>query len=101
MTIMPLRGRTRVSFATALPLLFAIACDGGSESSAPASSSEPNDPESEPSSGGGCNGAKDKGTGQQGETTVPYVHFDVNHVLSTGQSNSVAIGAKEVLSSSQ
>lgn len=101
MSIMPLRGRTRVSFATVLPFLFAIACDGGSESSqSSGSSSDPSDPEGEASSGGGCNGTKDKG-GAQGEQAVPYVHFDVNHVLSTGQSNAVAIGAKEVLSSSQ
>jgi hypothetical protein len=32
---------------------------------------------------------------------VPYRHFDVNHVLATGQSNAVAIQAYPVLSSAQ
>src|SRR5207253_2285800 len=32
---------------------------------------------------------------------VPYVPFDVNHVLSTGQSNAVANGGTPVLSTSQ
>jgi hypothetical protein len=32
---------------------------------------------------------------------VPYQHFDVNHVLSTGQSNAVAIDGKPVLSATQ
>lgn len=32
---------------------------------------------------------------------VPYQHFDVNHVLSTGQSNSVANDGKPVLSTTQ
>jgi hypothetical protein len=32
---------------------------------------------------------------------VPYVHFDVNHVLSTGQSNSVANDAIPILSTTQ
>jgi hypothetical protein len=32
---------------------------------------------------------------------VPYQHFDVNHVLSTGQSNAVAIEAFPVLSTTQ
>ncbi len=32
---------------------------------------------------------------------VPYQHFDVNHILSTGQSNSVANGGKPVLDLTQ
>ncbi|HVH40974.1 MAG TPA: hypothetical protein VM925_01485, partial [Labilithrix sp.] len=32
---------------------------------------------------------------------IPYVHFDVNHVLSTGQSNSVANDAVPVLTTTQ
>jgi hypothetical protein len=32
---------------------------------------------------------------------VPYVHFDVNHVLSTGQSNSVANDAVQILTDTQ
>ena len=34
-------------------------------------------------------------------TPVPYRHFDVNHVLSTGQSNSVANGGNVVLDTTQ
>jgi len=56
--------------------------------------------------GGGSGGSGGPGTpgaagSDGGITPAPYVHFDVNHVLSTGQSNSVANDAKPVLSTSQ
>lgn len=102
---MSLHGRTRVSFATVFPLLFAIACDGGATTTTSSSSPDgTEDPATAPGSGGGnAGGANDAGGGSEpGEPApLPYVHFDVNHVLSTGQSNAVAIGAKEVLSSAQ
>lgn len=45
------------------------------------------------------------GTGDGGEPTpetpIPYVHFDVNHVLSTGQSNSVAHEGRPPISLAQ
>ena len=39
--------------------------------------------------------------GDAGPPPVPYQHFDVNHVLSTGQSNAVANDGKPVLSTTQ
>lgn len=39
--------------------------------------------------------------GADADVPVPYVHFDINHVLSTGQSNSVANDATTVLSKTQ
>lgn len=44
---------------------------------------------------GGDGGAVDA------DAPVPYVHFDVNHVLSTGQSNSTANDATTILSKTQ
>ncbi len=55
---------------------------------------------------GGASGA-DGGAGEggaggdAGEVLAPYVHFDINHVLSTGQSNAVANDGKPVVSTSQ
>jgi hypothetical protein len=48
--------------------------------------------------------AAGQGNGDDGEPApvpVPFVPFDINHVISTGQSNSVAHGAKPPLTTSQ
>lgn len=52
--------------------------------------------------------ANDEGNGNGGDAggadadaPVPYVHFDINHVLSTGQSNAVANDATTILSKTQ
>ena len=47
--------------------------------------------------GGGGGG----GGTEPAETPIPYVAFDVNHVVSTGQSNSVSHGGIPVLTTSQ
>jgi hypothetical protein len=49
-----------------------------------------------PGDGGGTPDRDDAGV-----SPAPYVHFDVNHVLSTGQSNAVANDGKPVLSKVQ
>lgn len=46
------------------------------------------------------NGSAGEG-GADADAPVPYVHFDINHVLSTGQSNSTANGATAILSKTQ
>ncbi len=45
--------------------------------------------------------APDPGNGEQAQVPVPYQAFDINHVLSTGQSNSVAHEGKPILSTAQ
>lgn len=55
------------------------------------------------SSGGadGSSGGASSSGGPTGEPAVPYEHFDINHVLSTGQSNSVAHEGRPILSTTQ
>ena len=72
-----------------------------------ATSTFPTDPPAN-SSGGSSSGSADGSSSSGGPDgqppeppPVPYVHFDVNHVLSTGQSNSVANGGKPILSTTQ
>ncbi len=50
-----------------------------------------------PPAGGGGGG----GGGDTPEAPIPYVHFDVSHVISTGQSNSVAHEGRPVLTTTQ
>lgn len=50
---------------------------------------------------GGQPGADGQNAAPEEEAATPYQHFDVNHVLSTGQSNSVAHEGRPVLSTSQ
>lgn len=71
-----------------------------SSPSGPGGSSGSTAPGSRPANPGG--GADGGGADASGEPApVPYQHFDVNHVLSTGQSNAVANDGKPVLSTTQ
>ena len=99
----------------------AAACKSGTPSSnAPASMTEATDPPAGSSGQNGIDGGPrgssspvdasggddasdgDAGTSVPGTPpAVPYVHFDVNHVLATGQSNSVANGGTPVLDVTQ
>jgi hypothetical protein len=106
--------RSLLLLATIGGVAIGAACD-----SSPASSSEGNptgnvDPNEPGSSGGGASSSGGSSSGGEGggassssssggaeEPGVPYEHFDVNHVLSTGQSNSVAHEGRPVLSTSQ
>ncbi len=110
---------SRFSSVLALAGLAAACRSGTTPSSAPASTSDATDPPSGPDGGpnapspsspagamGGSDGDGDGGgdaatSGPAAPTAVPYVHFDVNHVLSTGQSNSVANGGTPVLDVTQ
>lgn len=102
---------------SALPLLLVVALVACGES-APGGRSAPGAPTTpSPEADGGMRssgppaapsgGAPDAPTGHDDggaspeEAAVPYTHFDVNHVLSTGQSNAVAIDAFPVLSTTQ
>jgi hypothetical protein len=71
----------------------------------PTGSGGPGDPNAGPGTSGGPVGSangQDGGDADGGEPPpVPYQHFDVNHVLSTGQSNAVANDGKPVLSTTQ
>lgn len=99
-------------------LAVTAACTTGSSSSSsssnpPTAASSPTEPSANPSSGtsgqtGGSPAptAPDGGTaaGDDASTTpvpVPYQHFDINHILSTGQSNSVANGGTPPLDLTQ
>ncbi len=91
----------------ALAVLVACRGSGDDESGGVGSATDP----TQPVDGGsriGPQGAPDGGDGAKASDDdggvvqpVPYVHFDVNHVLSTGQSNSVANDGKPILSSTQ
>lgn len=105
----------RILLSSAFVAASATACGSGSSSGAPSPSSSidpvpapPNGGEPDGSSGGPLSGPSngaDGGSGGEGGPVepppVPYQHFDVNHVLSTGQSNAVANDGKPVLSTTQ
>jgi hypothetical protein len=69
--------------------------NGGASSGASASGG------SSGSSGASSSGGSSSGGGPTGDPPVPYEHFDINHVLSTGQSNSVAHEGRPILSTTQ
>ena len=54
-----------------------------------------------PSDGATEDASTDGNTTPEEEPAVPYVAFDINHVISTGQSNSVAHGGIPVLTTTQ
>jgi hypothetical protein len=69
----------------------------------PAGPNGPSDPTAPPS-GGDASDADGSSSGADGGSDpppVPYQHFDVNHVLSTGQSNAVANDGKPIVSTTQ
>jgi hypothetical protein len=71
-----------------------------------AASQGTNEPISTPAASGDDNRSSASGSspddaGTDGSTARPYKHYDINHVLSTGQSDSVANGASPVLTKSQ
>ncbi len=93
-----------------------VACQHAASKHAPAGASEPTSPGATPpdvpapgDTGGSASGATPGGNGSgsssgpsdPGDTGAPYVAFDINHVVSTGQSNSVAHGGVPPLSMAQ
>ena len=108
--------RTSILAVSIIALGAAAACD---ESSDAGSRSDTNGNTGQSSSGGGPNGTGPNGDnpgggssgssggngapdgGDPGTPAVPYVDFAVNHVLVTGQSNSVANSGTPVLSTTQ
>ncbi len=106
--------RTRSFAIAALGLALASCGSDGSSSGATAtgstvptgpSPSTPSDPGIAPaasSTDGGTGGSSPGGDAGVGEPPpVPYRHFDVNHILSTGQSNAVALDGIPILSTTQ
>lgn len=75
----------------------------GSGTASPATPGTPGSGGAGAGAGGGGAGAGAGGTGngEPPETPIPYVAFDVNHVVSTGQSNSVSHGGIPVLTTTQ
>lgn len=71
------------------------------EPAAPASPGGAGDSTPADGAGGAGGSSSDGGAGETGETPVPYVHYDVNHVISTGQSNSVAHEGRPPITSVQ
>jgi hypothetical protein len=103
-------------------LSIVAACDSSSTSSDDANGGSATDPTNPGASGGSANGGTSSGGtgsggtggssggtssggtssgGPTGDPPVPYEHFDINHVISTGQSNSVAHEGRPILSTSQ
>ena len=99
-------------------VLLAAACDsnnedgttGGTDPTNPSGSSggASGAPGSSGTSGSGSSGSSGGSSGSSGSSSgstepppVPYQAFDINHVLSTGQSNSVANGGTPVLTADQ
>lgn len=107
----------KLSFVLALPAILLFACGddgsflgiGGSDDhgddTTPIAGGDGADggrsPDGAPASPNG-EGSVDGGDGGgDADAPVPYVHFDINHVLSTGQSNSTANDATTILSKTQ
>ena len=94
--------------ASAVLLVLAAAC-GDDTSNAPSADTSPTVPGGEGPAAGGPSPGDDvggtSGGGTSGGSTeppaTPYVPFDINHVLSTGQSNSVANGATPPITDAQ
>ncbi len=105
---MPTRRSTR---AWPLPIAAIVAaCSAAPDASTPSPTAptepaptQPGSPAGQPSQGGGGGTSQgpNGGSDDTGEAPRPYRHFDVNHVLSTGQSNSVAHEGRPVLSTAQ
>lgn len=100
--------RLRLFEACLLGVAVFAACDSSSPDGA---GDAPSPPAGTPAPGGGPPGASaappsggtddDSGGGEAPEAPTPYVAFDVNHVISTGQSNSVAHEARPPITSTQ
>lgn len=112
-----MRTTTKRALLLAPLLLFACGDDGsflgivggedGDDEATPGAGGEGADggrlPDGAPANGNGGssnNGGAGEG-GADADAPVPYVHFDINHVLSTGQSNSTANEATTILSKTQ
>src|SRR5688572_24644953 len=86
----------RIVLVTALAVLAVLGACGGEDPPADTGTTPFGDADGGPGGGGpGSNGS----SGAPG--TAPYVDFDVNHVLITGQSNSVSNSGVPVLSKTQ
>lgn len=96
---------TRVLLATTLTLGVAAACGDSGGEGTQASAREPSRPGPGPEDRPSPPAPPPPGPGGGGADAepppVPYEHFDVNHVLSTGQSNSVAHEGRPVLTTTQ
>jgi hypothetical protein len=100
--------RVRRLGSSAWFLIVAAACSSSEpppRESAACAADEPRpaDGASEPGPRGAPASGETSGTatGPSTPAPVPYEHFDVNHILSTGQSNAVANDGKPVLSTTQ
>ena len=84
--------------ACVLPLLVLAAACSSSDSSAPANDSDasPDGPDTTSESGPGSDGGADTGPGP-GELSPDYVDYDINAIISTGQSNSIGQGGTTIL----
>lgn len=107
----------RSSHVTALVLclVLPIACtaaDTRDDAAGPGGSAGPTQPGGEPGGAGGgaggggaggsvADGGADGAAPGETEPPSPFVPFDINHVVSTGQSNSVAHEGRPVLSAAQ
>jgi hypothetical protein len=90
-----------------LGLALGEACDssknGGANPEAPQGPAAPGGsgtPETPPAPAPAPNGGGGAGN-DDAEPAIAYVHFDVNHVISTGQSNSVAHEGRPILTTTQ
>ena len=103
--------RLRPILASLLGLALAAACDPSKPDGSDGTGEAP-PPATPPATGGssgttpgpsgGSSGAPaDNHGGGDSEAPIPYVKFDVNHVVSTGQSNSVAHEARPPITSTQ
>ncbi|HSO40421.1 MAG TPA: hypothetical protein VLT33_48175 [Labilithrix sp.] len=105
--------RSRRSFLVCALLAAGAACTGSASDPDPAPPGSAVDPsQPAPVPGGGDGGTTEGGPpggpgadaaadAEAGPVATPYQHFDINHVLSTGQSNAVANGGKPVLDTTQ
>jgi hypothetical protein len=114
--------RSLIILASIGGMSIVAACDSSSSTAENGGSGSSTDPNNPGASGGANGGSNGNGGGSSGSTAngsssgnggsssggnvdadpvIPYQAFDINHVVSTGQSNSVAHEGRPVLSTSQ
>ena len=101
----PAMMRVRILASLFVGTMLGVACSDGPGASGRTADQLPNGgAPGEPGDPGETEGSGSTGSetgAPPGITPVPYEHYDVNHVLSTGQSNSVAHEGRPVLSTTQ
>jgi hypothetical protein len=107
MQVPPRMIRMRSILFLGMAVVIGVACGDAGSGDATSGDRDPATPgdgggaDGDPAADGGSSSGGDGGADDDDEPAVPYQHFDINHVISTGQSNSVAHEGRPVLSTTQ